>query len=79
MTKEGIGVNFSSFINGYRITKAKKLLVDTANGRYTIEGLAEMPGFKSKSNFNAAFKKFTGQTPSQYRKEQLAFETREAT
>lgn len=69
---QDLGVNFISFINGYRVEEAQKLLLDPTKGNYTIEGLAEMAGFKSKSTFNTAFKKITGKTPSQYRKEQLA-------
>ena len=69
---QDLGINFMSFINGYRVEAAKELLLDDSKSNYTIEGLAEMAGFKSKSTFNTAFKKMTGKTPSQYRKEQLA-------
>lgn len=61
--------NFSSFINNYRIEKAKKLLSNAENDIYTIETIAEMTGFKSKSAFNTAFKKFTSLTPSKYKLE----------
>lgn len=69
---QDLGINFIGFINQYRVEAAKKLLVDPEMSNFTIEGLAGEAGFKSKSTFNIAFKKFTGKTPSQYRKEQLA-------
>jgi AraC-like DNA-binding protein len=47
---------------------AKKALKKDENRLLTIESIGEASGFKSKSSFNAAFKKFTGQTPSDYLK-----------
>ena len=61
------GLNFSSYINNYRIEAAKDLLSNPENDIYTIETIAEMTGFKSKSAFNAAFKKITSLTPSKYK------------
>lgn len=60
------GINFANFINGYRVAHAKKLLVDPDYTHYTIETIALKSGFKSKSAFNSAFKKFTKQTPSEF-------------
>ena len=37
-------------------------------GNYSIQGISESVGFKSASNFIAAFKKTTGMTPSLYQK-----------
>ena len=51
--------NFSSFINTYRINEAKRLLSDPAYNIYTIESIAKMTGFKSKSTFNSTFKKLS--------------------
>lgn len=61
--------SFSSFINEYRIEKAKILLhTKTA---YTIEGLGYDSGFNSKSTFFTTFKKFTGKTPAEYQKNMM--------
>jgi len=60
--------NFVMFVNEYRIREAKKLLLDTSNNNLTIESIGYEAGFKSKSAFNAVFKKITNQTPSEYRK-----------
>jgi AraC-like DNA-binding protein len=59
--------NFATFINSYRIEEAKELLKEEANEQFTIEAIAKMSGFNSKSSFNNAFKYFQNITPSQYK------------
>ena len=56
----------TDFINRQRVNEASRLLTDPAYQHISIEGIAEMVGFGSKSTFNVAFKKFTGVTPSFY-------------
>lgn len=64
---EHAGRNFRNFINEFRIKEAERRLLDKENyGNYTIQGIAESVGIKSKSTFVAAFKKVTGLTPSVY-------------
>ena len=58
------GESFNDFINRRRVNEASRLLVDPAYSHISLEGIAEMVGFGSKSTFNVAFKKFTGVTPS---------------
>ncbi len=57
--------SFINYVNAYRIQDVKSKLKE-GNLTYTIEALSQNAGFKSKSSFNAAFKKYTGKTPSQY-------------
>ena len=66
------GSNFSDYINKYRVEEAKKLLADPEFEPYTIISIGLECGFNSKSTFYAAFKKFAGQTPAQYRKQALS-------
>ena len=61
------GVNFSEFINLYRIDEAKRLLVHPHYSNYTIVAVGLESGFNSKSAFYNAFKKHLGETPSEYR------------
>jgi len=59
--------NFSDYINNFRVGQAKKLLTDSQFSQYTILSIGLECGFNSRSTFYAAFKKFTGQTPTIYR------------
>jgi AraC-like DNA-binding protein/multisubunit Na+/H+ antiporter MnhC subunit len=61
------GEPFFDLINRHRVEEVKQRLEDPAYAHYSILGIALDCGFNSKSSFNAAFKKFTGFTPSQYR------------
>ncbi|MDB4292318.1 helix-turn-helix domain-containing protein [Maribacter sp.] len=61
--------NFSDYINSLRINDAKELLANPEFGNYTIVAIGLECGFNSKSTFYSAFKKFTGQTPTVYRKQ----------
>jgi ligand-binding sensor domain-containing protein/AraC-like DNA-binding protein len=65
---EHLGKSFNDFINSYRIEEARKKLADPIESQKTILEIAYDTGFYSKSVFNTAFKKFTGMTPSQYKK-----------
>lgn len=60
--------NFFHFVAQYRVEEAKNLLTDPTKTHFTIEAIAEMVGYHSKSAFNRAFKRITGVTPSVYRK-----------
>ena len=66
---EKLGVTFLDFINGYRVKATQKMLVDPKLNHYTIVSIAYEAGFNAKSTFYAVFKKQTGMTPSQYRKQ----------
>jgi AraC-like DNA-binding protein len=65
---ETLGIGFFDYINGHRIDEAKRYLLETEEDS-TILDIAYAVGFNSKSTFNAAFKKRTGQTPSLFRKQ----------
>lgn len=58
--------SFNDYINNYRVEEFKKISQEKKYKNYTILALAFEAGFKSKATFNASFKKFTGQTPSEY-------------
>lgn len=55
---------FTDYVSEIRIGHASKLLLDTS---WTISQIAYESGFDTLSNFNRNFKKFTRQTPREYR------------
>ncbi|MCB0602432.1 MAG: helix-turn-helix domain-containing protein [Saprospiraceae bacterium] len=63
--------HFFDFVNEYRIKKATELLKDPEKQKLTILEILYEVGFNSKSSFNTVFKKFTGSTPTEYRKKFL--------
>ncbi|WP_304517039.1 helix-turn-helix domain-containing protein [Cecembia rubra] len=62
--------NFYEYINSYRIEAVKNRLANGDHKNTTLLGIALEAGFNSKATFNRFFKKYTGQTPSEYLKEQ---------
>ena len=60
---------FSDFLNRYRVTEAKRLLMDSENDRYSLDAIAQKAGFNSKSSFYRVFRKHTGTTPSAYKRD----------
>ena len=62
-----LGQTFYDFVNGYRVAEIRCRLVDSKSAHLNVLTLAMDAGFASKSTFNQAFKKLTGQTPSSYR------------
>ncbi|WP_143773930.1 AraC family transcriptional regulator [Niastella vici] len=68
LINDGMGENFYDFINKYRVEEVKRLMADPGMAGYNLLGIAFEAGFKSKSTFNLIFKRFTGLTPTEYRK-----------
>lgn len=65
------GMSVSQFVNDFRIQEARTLLGTTQK---TILEVSLSAGFATKSNFNREFLRVIGQTPSQWRKENLSEE-----
>ncbi len=61
--------NFTRIINELRIKEACRLLKSEEYNYLTIEGIANKVGFKSKTSFTNAFKKYTNQTPGVFKKQ----------
>ncbi|ANF52059.1 AraC family transcriptional regulator [Chryseobacterium glaciei] len=60
--------HFFDFVNEYRIEKAKEMLKDPLQKELTILEILYEVGFNSKSSFSTSFKKHTGKTPTDFRK-----------
>jgi len=61
--------NFYDFINYYRIQESLKLLSSNASQKYTIETIAGLSGFHSRSAFYKSFNKITNMSPRDYLKD----------
>lgn len=68
---ETLQQSYYDYINGLRMEEAKNLLCKPEYQEYKIASIAYDAGFNSLSTFNEVFKKHTGKTPSQYKKEML--------
>lgn len=66
---EQFGANFFDFINQYRIEEVKARIGNPEYQNLSLLGIAFDSGFNTKSAFNRVFKKMTGFTPSEYRKQ----------
>ena len=60
--------SFFDFINTYRIQEVQQILIESVDEKLTVLEAMYKVGFNSKSSFNTAFKKETGQTPTEFRK-----------
>ncbi|REE02091.1 helix-turn-helix domain-containing protein [Marinoscillum furvescens] len=61
--------NFNAYINRWRIKEAKCLLTDDSHSHFTVDAIAEMVGFANKVSFYKAFKRVTGTSPTEFRRQ----------
>ena len=64
---EQFKLNFFEYINQFRVEEVKTRIKNPKFDNYSLLAIAFDSGFNSKSSFNRIFKKFTNQTPSQYK------------
>lgn len=65
---EHFGMNFYDFINSKRVDEFCAKINNNELQHYKLIEIATACGFNSKSAFNRNFKRFTGKTPSEYKK-----------
>lgn len=66
---EVYGKSFNDFLNEYRVKEACRRISDNdIYSKYSMEGIGESVGYKSKSTFFRVFHKITGLSPSVYKK-----------
>ncbi len=61
-------LSFGDYIRKLRIEKALKLLTES---KHSLSEIGYLTGFSDQSHFTRIFKRNTGKSPSQYRKEEL--------
>jgi AraC-like DNA-binding protein len=62
-------MNYTSFVNKYRIEEAMSILVDKRYQDLRIEEVSDMVGFSNRQSFYASFYKIMGITPKEYRQQ----------
>ncbi len=67
LLNDNLGKSFAQHINTLRTEEAKELL--QKNDQFTLEAIGLEAGFSSKSTFYATFKKLTGTTPAEFKKQ----------
>jgi ligand-binding sensor domain-containing protein/AraC-like DNA-binding protein len=69
LLNENLNRKFSDYINSHRIEEAKRIMLSPKGSEKKITAVALEVGFISQTAFYKAFKKFTGMTPKQFKKE----------
>jgi AraC-like DNA-binding protein len=62
---------FNDYINSMRIIEACRMMTSTGKQVKSIDQIAEDAGFRSRSAFYSAFKKYTGVTPAFFMKSNM--------
>ncbi|MBL7828630.1 MAG: helix-turn-helix transcriptional regulator [Saprospiraceae bacterium] len=65
---EHLGMSFFEYVNHLRIKEAMQTLTETTRSDMYIIEVAYAVGFNNKMSFNSAFKKATGMTPTEFRR-----------
>lgn len=65
------GKSFQDFLNEYRVEEFKRIISMEKPDNSSMLAIAMKVGFNSKSAFNAAFKKFTRESPSEFKNRRL--------
>lgn len=60
-------MNYTSYVNKYRIQEAMTLLVDRRYQDLNMEDISDMVGFSNRQSFYASFYKINGITPREYK------------
>jgi YesN/AraC family two-component response regulator len=65
-------MNYTSFVNKFRIEEAMTLLVDKRYQDLNMEDISNMVGFSNRQSFYASFYKINGVTPREYKMRHFA-------
>ncbi len=67
-------MNYTSFVNKYRVEEAMSLLSDRRYAKLTMEDISDMVGFSNRQSFYASFFRILGITPLAYRRNNMPVE-----
>ncbi|MGN0222380.1 MAG: helix-turn-helix domain-containing protein [Prevotella sp.] len=66
------GMNYSNFVNKYRVEDAMKVLASKEFRNLTMDEVSMMVGFANRQSFYSAFYRLKRMTPRQYREQMLS-------
>jgi AraC-like DNA-binding protein len=69
--QEKFNTNFYNLINSYRVEEAKKYLSHEEFHKYTLDAIAEMSGFATRTVFYRTFKRLVNETPAEFKKKSM--------
>lgn len=64
---EDLSISFNDYLYQKKIEEFKNLIDSEMENTYSLEGMAQLAGFKSKATFYRVFKKMEGITPAKYK------------
>jgi len=67
LISERTGMNYTQFVNSYRINDAVRILSDKQRADYPLKNICADLGFGSMSHFHKIFRENVGMSPSAYR------------
>jgi AraC-like DNA-binding protein len=65
------GASFYDYVNRHRVAEAQRLLTEPDEAMVSVEAVGLQVGFKARSTFYQAFRRLTGETPAEYRRDHL--------
>lgn len=68
-----MGMHFSDFLNQYRIRYCIDLIQNGTAAKLSMNELSTKSGFQNRNTFTNAFKKFTGESYTEYSKRYFKF------
>ena len=69
--KKEYGSSYSDIVLSLRVADAKRHLANPKKAGMTVDEIGILVGFKNRVSFFIAFRKFTGETPEEYRRKAL--------
>jgi AraC-like DNA-binding protein len=78
LINEEFKVNFCDFVNQYRISLAKSMILDDSNDKLKLSDIAREAGFSSEESLVRVFKEYEGMTPLKFKEVMIGLNGKES-
>lgn len=68
-----MGMNFSAYLQQLRVEKSCRLLLETS---LPVMEIAQLAGYHDQKHFNQVFRRYTGKSPREFRKQTMGIDTK---